>query len=79
MDAKEYNKLKDKFNKQIEWGKTVNGAWSGTARFKDGYQYTLAASPEMKMRESKSLVKEMLFDRAMAIADERGTEIVFQK
>lgn len=74
--TKEEMKIKDKFIKTIVFNKNTFGAWSGSAYLKDGYCLTVCGAADMKAREAKSMIKDRLYDNAVRIAAERGTELV---
>lgn len=74
--TKEEMKIKDKFIKTIAFNKNTFGAWSGSAYLKDGYCLTVCGAADQKAREAKSMIKDRLYDNAVRIAAERGTELV---
>lgn len=71
MDKKLITKIVD----NIQWKKNSQDCWEGSFTLKDGYQISVAAAMDMKMREAKSLVKELLPIKVVEAAEERGVAI----
>lgn len=67
-------KIADKVVKSIEWSKAVQGGWQGSITFKNGKGLSVVAHWTMKMREAKSLVKDMILKRVEELIEE-GTPV----
>lgn len=72
MDKKEIQYVQD----NIEWSKGVQGGWCGTFVLKDKYSVSIVASPDMKMREAKSMIRERLPQSVAETAAERNITIL---
>jgi len=69
-------KIREYIQDNINWSKSAQGGWSGGFTFKDGYKVTIVCPPDMKMRESKSYIKERLPEMVAEIAEERNLTIM---
>lgn len=71
MDRKVITKIID----GIKWKKNSQNCWEGSFVLSDGFQLSVAAAIDMKMREAKSVIKDLLVEHVIAAAEERGVAI----